>query len=92
MIAQEQGLIDLPIARSDDSRVKRRVCPDGKKALTYYTVLKYLTDEYFKAAPGNGRTHQIRVHLSHRASAGGGRALWRAEEGISSGFTLLPDS
>jgi 23S rRNA pseudouridine1911/1915/1917 synthase len=47
LIAQEQGLIDLPIARSDDSRVKRKVCPDGKKALTYYTVLKYLTDATF---------------------------------------------
>lgn len=85
LIAQEQGLIDLPIARSDDSRVKRKVCPDGKKALTYYTVLKYLTDATFlKLRLATGRTHQIRVHLSHIGHPLVGDALYGGrEEGIS---------
>ena len=85
LIAQEQGIIDLPVARSDDSRVKRRVCPDGKKALTYYTVLNYLTDATFlKLRLATGRTHQIRVHLCHIGHPRVGDAHYGGrEEGIS---------
>ncbi|HPZ42578.1 MAG TPA: RluA family pseudouridine synthase [Bacillota bacterium] len=85
LIAQEQGIIDLPVARSVDSRVKRRVCPEGKKALTYYTVLKYLANATFlKLRLATGRTHQIRVHLSHIGHPLVGDTLYGGrEEGIS---------
>ncbi len=62
-IKEDNGQIDQPIARSKTDRKKMAVCADGRRALSYYTVLerfgKYTLCE-FKLA--TGRTHQIRVH------------------------------
>jgi len=60
------GIIDLPIGKAPGATVKRAVCPEGKSARTKYRVIR-------KDAEGalilleleTGRTHQIRVHLSH---------------------------
>src|SRR5262249_35921850 len=60
------GSIDAPIARSPANRKKMAVVQGGKPALTHYH-----TEEAFDAAAlvrcilETGRTHQIRVHLSH---------------------------
>ena len=62
----DAGIIDLPIGKAPGATVKRAVCPEGKSARTKYRVIR-------KDAEGalilleleTGRTHQIRVHLSH---------------------------
>lgn len=73
------GTIEAPIARSDNNRlkmgiVKRRDEMDerGKDAITHYKVLKrFFTNEGAPTAClvecrlETGRTHQIRVHMSH---------------------------
>ena len=65
-LPEEDGCIDLPIGRENDSIIRREVRPDGKPARTrfrvlargrQYTALGILLD--------TGRTHQIRVHFSH---------------------------
>ncbi len=61
------GVIDLPIGRSPRDRKKMAVIPDGgREAVTKYSVLDTLEPfQYIEINLGTGRTHQIRVHLSH---------------------------
>ena len=67
MLNQKRGLIESMIARSKSDRKKFTVSEDeGKFAATEYEVLKefnYLSLVRLKLR--TGRTHQIRVHLSH---------------------------
>lgn len=61
-----EGTIDAPIAREQQSIIKRTVREDGRRAVTHYKVLrsneKYSLLEIYLET---GRTHQIRVHFSH---------------------------
>ncbi|MCC5895130.1 MAG: RluA family pseudouridine synthase [Alkalibacterium sp.] len=60
------GSIDAPIARADDSIIKRKVSPDGKQSKTEYWVLDHFEGSTkVKIQLHTGRTHQIRVHFSH---------------------------
>lgn len=60
------GTIDLPIARHPDSIIVRKVCLSGQSATTHYTVLKSFSGaSLLKLELMTGRTHQIRVHMSH---------------------------
>lgn len=64
----EKGIVDAPIARCEDSIIKRKVSLDGKNAVTEYEVEIIRNDKEYslvKAFPITGRTHQIRLHLSH---------------------------
>ena len=58
--------IDLPIAREDDTLIKRKVSSDGQMAVTHFKVLKRF-EKYslIELRLETGRTHQIRVHMSH---------------------------
>lgn len=62
---QKEGVIDLPLSRSDRNRKKIAVNPNGRQALTKYKVIKeydYFSDLDIELI--TGRTHQIRVHCS----------------------------
>ncbi|MDY3791033.1 MAG: RluA family pseudouridine synthase [Oscillospiraceae bacterium] len=72
--------IDEPIGREDGSALRRIVRSDGKRAVTNvypisgngrYTLLKIILE--------TGRTHQIRVHLSHRGFPLAGDSLYGGE-------------
>lgn len=63
---EKEGIIDAPIATSEDN-IRREVnYVIGKKSITSYKVLEeYDNMSLVMLTLYTGRTHQIRVHLSH---------------------------
>ena len=60
------GTVNAPIARHPVDRKKMAVVKGGKEAITHYTVLEeFPSFTYAKMELETGRTHQIRVHMSH---------------------------
>jgi 23S rRNA pseudouridine1911/1915/1917 synthase len=62
------GTVEAPIARHPTSRTKMAVAPEGmgKDAITHYRVLKkFNAHTHVRCKLETGRTHQIRVHMSH---------------------------
>lgn len=60
------GTIDLPIARMGDSIIKRTVSEKGENAVTHWNAIKNNGENTLvKFNLETGRTHQIRVHMSH---------------------------
>ncbi|MFE8700402.1 RluA family pseudouridine synthase [Cytobacillus sp. FJAT-54145] len=63
---QVQGTIEKPIGRKKDSIIEREVTSEGQYACTHFKVLKqYTSFAHIQLQLETGRTHQIRVHLSH---------------------------
>ena len=63
---KESGTVDAPIAREDDTLIKRRVSKEGQRAITHFKVLKRLNGaSLIELRLDTGRTHQIRVHMSY---------------------------
>ncbi|MGX6961269.1 RluA family pseudouridine synthase [Vagococcus xieshaowenii] len=65
-IQHETGTIDAPIGRSHSNRLVNTVRPEGKKAITHFTVLeRYQGYTLVECQLETGRTHQIRVHMKY---------------------------
>lgn len=63
---QNEGVIDLPIGRKEGSCILREVRTDGDPAVTHYTIMRRFGDyRLLRLQLDTGRTHQIRVHMSH---------------------------
>lgn len=65
--AQRTGLIDAPIAISDESRSQSEVDDEeGKDAVSRYALLAAHAGRLaFLVRPLTGRQHQVRLHLAH---------------------------
>lgn len=60
------GTVNEPIGRNPKDRIKQSVTLNGKHAITHYRVIaRYENHTHVKVILETGRTHQIRVHLSH---------------------------
>ena len=70
-ISDDHFTIDLPIGRPDQVSIQRKVMENGKAAVTEVRVLERFDSEEYgphtlvEIVLHTGRTHQIRVHLSH---------------------------
>ena len=62
----KEDTIDAPIERIEEGNIKRTVRADGKRAITKYKVIEEYGDSSLcEIILLTGRTHQIRVHMSH---------------------------
>jgi 23S rRNA pseudouridine1911/1915/1917 synthase len=60
------GTIDAPIGRNRSDRLRMAVRESGRPAVTHYRVLeRFRAHTYISVKLETGRTHQIRLHLSH---------------------------
>lgn len=60
------GTVDEPMARHNMNRLKMAVHPMGKPAITHYKVItRFRQNTHIRVKLETGRTHQIRVHMSH---------------------------
>ena len=64
--SEPSGTVDAPLARSKTDRKKIAIDPDGRRAITHYSVVEPLLKDFtlIKARLETGRTHQIRVHMA----------------------------
>lgn len=83
------GRIETYICRKDDSIVERRVCeesePGAKISVTEYETLDSSGGcSLVRAVPVTGRTHQLRVHFSHRGCPIAGDTMYGRESPLIS--------
>ncbi|MEJ8552859.1 RluA family pseudouridine synthase [Tepidibacter sp. Z1-5] len=66
VIEEDFGTIDQPIYRESEDSIKRIVDERGQKSVSHFKVIERLKDATIvEVLLETGRTHQIRVHLSH---------------------------
>ena len=66
VIPENEAIIELPIGRHPTDRKKMAVVKDGRDAYTKFKVLERFDKYTFvEVELKTGRTHQIRVHMSH---------------------------
>ena len=73
MVIEKEGVIDLPLRPDINDRPRQMVDYEhGKRAITRYEVLSHTPDHRTRIAfyPLTGRTHQLRVHASHKSGLG----------------------
>lgn len=60
------GTVDEPIGRDPNNRLKMLIRSDGRQAVSHYRVHeKFRAHTLLDVKLETGRTHQIRVHMSH---------------------------
>jgi len=66
IVKEDEGTVKTNIGRHPVERIKMAVVKDGKEAITNYKVLeRFKSNTLVECRLETGRTHQIRVHMSH---------------------------
>lgn len=67
IVQQDSGTVNLPIGLEQEDKVRRAVVEGGFPSVTHYRVLERFKKGYtlLEILLETGRTHQIRVHMSH---------------------------
>jgi RluA family pseudouridine synthase len=77
-LSHQSAIIDLPIRRNPKNPQSFKVDAGGKQAITEYSVLESNNNlSLIELKPTTGRTHQLRVHLSHLGHPIVGDSLYR---------------
>jgi len=82
-VSSSEGTIDLPIASPLPESKKRRISEDGAPSVTHYELIESFEDySLLRIRLETGRTHQIRVHLSHIGHPIAGDLLYGGRQDI----------
>jgi 23S rRNA pseudouridine1911/1915/1917 synthase len=93
-LSEDSLTIDAPIGRDPKNRKRMAVVPDGRHAVTRVRVAeRWLRADLLDVALKTGRTHQIRVHLSHIGHPVVGDSVYGAgwERGMGGGSRRWAD-
>lgn len=83
VVSKDRQVIDLPIGREEDKSIRKTVTKDGQSAITKYIVLNRLENmTLLDVEIPTGRSHQIRVHLSHLGHPILGDSLYGRESSL----------
>lgn len=82
LLIEDSGTIDAPLGWPDIEQVYRRVVPGGRPSVTHFSVLKRYEKGFslVELRLETGRTHQIRVHMSHIGHPVVGDRLYGGED------------
>ncbi len=89
-LANDEGVIDLPIAKGEFPLQK--IChSEGKPAISHYRVLERLDNHCTKVefTPRSGRTHQLRIHSREIGHPILGCDLYATDEAFSMAKRLM---
>lgn len=83
-----KGKVDAPLGRHSSNRLYMTVRPDGRHAVTHYTVLERIGDtaSLVECKLETGRTHQIRVHMAHKKNPLIGDPLYGLQPSAVNGY------
>jgi 23S rRNA pseudouridine1911/1915/1917 synthase len=83
------GTVAEPIGRHRSDRLRMAVRQDGRPAVTHYRVLeRYRAHTHLSVKLETGRTHQIRLHLSHLRYPIAGDPVYGGRFALPKGATL----
>ncbi len=81
-ITPVEGEVDAPVGRHPHDRVRMGVVASGKPALTrYHRLASYSGCSHLQLRLATGRTHQIRVHMTHLGFPLLGDPVYRQRKG-----------
>jgi 23S rRNA pseudouridine1911/1915/1917 synthase len=82
------GTVDAPIGRHPRDRKRMAVVASGKPAVSHYRVLQRFGDAtYLEVSLESGRTHQIRVHMTHVGHSLVGDPVYGHKPRVRTAFT-----
>ena len=88
--AEKKGRIETYIARDPKDRKRFAVTPQGKIAVTRYSVIKtWSAHSLILLRPKTGRTHQLRVHLRYLGHPIAGDPLYGSADPLFPQATLM---
>ena len=83
VMKEPHGLVDKPIARSKKDRKKMAINPEGRDALTEWTLVENLKNAaLLDVHIMTGCTHQIRVHMQSLHHPVAGDPIYGAKNGV----------